>query len=188
LLQGVAEEIPLDDNSVQLIISNNGLNNVADSDKALTECARVLQSGCQLVMSMNLESSMKEFYDALLKSVSNLEISELSREVQERMKKQIHDKRKPLDIVTTELESHGLQVQNIIHDSFIYRFADGSSLLAHYFFRLAFWDGWKSIIPEEHHDIVFKELEVILNKEAKINGQVCLSIPFVVIDCIKVQS
>ena len=38
LIEGVAESIPLDDNSVDLITSNNGVNNVSDINKVISEC------------------------------------------------------------------------------------------------------------------------------------------------------
>ena len=44
IIRGVAENIPLKDKSIDLIVSNNGLNNVADLDKSLSECARILKS------------------------------------------------------------------------------------------------------------------------------------------------
>lgn len=49
IIDGVAESIPLADNSVDLITSNNGIKNVADMDKALFEYARVLKSGGQFI-------------------------------------------------------------------------------------------------------------------------------------------
>ena len=42
IIEGVAESIPLDNDSVDLITSNNGINNVSDTDKVLTECSRIL--------------------------------------------------------------------------------------------------------------------------------------------------
>ncbi len=43
LINGCAEEIPLKSDSIDLIVSNNGLNNVKDLDKCLEECARIIQ-------------------------------------------------------------------------------------------------------------------------------------------------
>ena len=55
IIRGVAENIPIKDNMIDLIVSNNGLNNVADLDKSLSECCRIMKSGGQFIQTMNLE-------------------------------------------------------------------------------------------------------------------------------------
>jgi ubiquinone/menaquinone biosynthesis C-methylase UbiE len=65
IIQGVAESIPLDDRSMDLITSNNGINNVNDVDRVLSECSRIIKKGGQFVMTMNLDKSMIEFYSQL---------------------------------------------------------------------------------------------------------------------------
>jgi ubiquinone/menaquinone biosynthesis C-methylase UbiE len=65
IINGVAEEIPLPDNSVDLIFSNNGLNNVNDLKAVLEECCRISNAGAQLVFTFNTDKTMIEFYSAL---------------------------------------------------------------------------------------------------------------------------
>jgi arsenite methyltransferase len=60
----------LGDNSIDLVVSNNGLNNVADMDRALGECARILKPGGRLLFTMNLEDTMMEFYDVMREVLS----------------------------------------------------------------------------------------------------------------------
>jgi arsenite methyltransferase len=62
IIEGVAESIALFKGSVDLIVSNNGINNVSDIDKVLSECSRINKSGGQFVLMMNLHKSMFEFY------------------------------------------------------------------------------------------------------------------------------
>jgi ubiquinone/menaquinone biosynthesis C-methylase UbiE len=45
LVRGVGERLPLRDRCVDLIVSNNGLNNVQDPAAALAECHRVCRRG-----------------------------------------------------------------------------------------------------------------------------------------------
>jgi len=58
LIEGEAESIPLEDNSIDLITSNNGINNVSDIDTVLSECSRILKIGGQFVQTMNLDKTM----------------------------------------------------------------------------------------------------------------------------------
>ena len=44
-------------------MSNNGTNNVDDEEKVFAELGRVARRGAQMVLTMNLPDTMKEFYD-----------------------------------------------------------------------------------------------------------------------------
>ena len=181
IIRGKAEEIPLADNSIDLIVSNNGLNNVEDASQALSECSRLIKSGGQFVQTMNLNSSMDEFY-SIMKTVlidMNLDICLAA------MQRQIYDKRKPLEEYSVLIKSHGFDIEKILHDSFDYKFVDGTTMLHHHFFRMAFMDGWKSIVPTEQQVEVFQNIENRLNEFSEENGCFKLTIPFVLIDARK---
>ena len=184
IIRGVAENIPLPDAHLDLIVSNNGINNVQDLPKALSECARTLKPGGQFVQSMNLNTTMHEFYDAMEQALRELELPEAV----ENMRAQIYKMRKPLEEMTSLLEAHGFKVLSVLHDSFSYKFADGSALLNHYFMQLGFMGGWKSVLDEAQQAPVFERVEAILNEQAASNGVVQLTVPFVVIDCERVSS
>jgi len=65
LIVARAENLPLDTASVDLVISNNGLNNVDDLSTALSECARICKVGAQLVLTFNLPGTFIECYSVL---------------------------------------------------------------------------------------------------------------------------
>jgi arsenite methyltransferase len=181
IIEGVAESIPLPADSVELIVSNNGINNVEDLDIVLSECSRIMKQGGQFVLTMNLNNTMVEFYE-ILEAV--LRDEEMTEEI-EKMNQQIYKKRKPLDEFTMILENHGFSIKDIDHDQFDYKFVDGTTLLNHYFIRLAFLNGWKGIVPFEKQEFIFSEIEKRMNEKAVIDGYFKLSVPFVVIDCTK---
>jgi arsenite methyltransferase len=181
IIEGVAESIPLEDNSVDLIVSNNGINNVSDIDKAITECSRIIKSGGQFVQTMNLDKSMFEFYDQLEKALSELEMNTEIR----LMRQHIYKKRRPLDEMISMVQNHGFIIKDLAHDQFNYQFSNGSAMLNHYFIRLAFMDSWIKILPDDKSEQIFDTIETRLNEEAKILGGIKLSIPFVLINAIK---
>ena len=181
LIEGVAESIPLDDNSVDLITSNNGVNNVSDIDKVLSECSRIIKQGGQFIQTMNLDLSMHEFYDQLERVLSELGMID---EIQ-MMHEHITKKRPSIDWMVDRIQSQGFLIKDLIHDKFEYRFANGSAMLNHYFIRLAFMDSWISLLPADKLELIFDSIESRLNEDAKILGGVKLSIPFVVINAIK---
>lgn len=181
LILGVAENIPLDADTIDLIISNNGINNVSDLNKVIEECARVIKPDGQFVQTINLESTMTEFYQVLEEVLTENKLVEYVPGINQH----IYEKRKPLDEFTTLLEDKGFKIEQIINDYFSYKFVDGTTLLNHYFIRLAFLPSWKKLVPENKVHEIFNQIEQKLNSQAKSKGYIELSVPFVVIDCIK---
>jgi arsenite methyltransferase len=179
IIRGIAENIPLDDNSIDLILSNNGLNNVADIEKSLSECARIIKSGGQFIQTMNLNDTMIEFYSVMETVLIDMKLDKCL----DLMKEQIYKKRKPLDEYCDMIKRHGFSVDSVLHDKFEYKFVDGTTMLNHYFIRLAFIDGWKGFVPLDSQMDVFDRVESKLNEQSDIDGIFKLSVPFVLIDC-----
>jgi arsenite methyltransferase len=181
IFEGVAESIPLRDNSVELIVSNNGINNVSDINQVTKECSRIIKSGGQFVQTMNLDKSMFEFYGQLEHVLSDLS---MSNEI-ELMRQHIYSKRRPLDEIIAFIHNHGFVIKDLVHDQFNYKFSNGTAMLNHYFIRLAFMDSWIKILPGNKLEQIFDTIEMRLNDQAKISGGIKLSIPFVLINAIK---
>lgn len=181
IIEGYAESIPLEDNSTDLITSNNGINNVDDIDKVISECSRIIKPGGQFIQTMNTDLSMFEFYSQLETVLNELKLFDSV----DLMKKHISKKRPPVSTITSILKKYGFEISDLEHDQFNYRFADGIALLNHYFIRLAFMDSWIKLIPQDRTEQVFDIIESRLNDQAKITGGLKLSIPFVLINAIK---
>ena len=181
IFEGVAESIPLKDNSVDLIVSNNGINNVSDINQVISECSRIIKSGGQFVQTMNLDKSMFEFYGQLEKVLSDLS---MNKEI-ELMQQHIYEKRRPLDEMISMIQNHGFIIKDLEHDQFNYKFSNGTAMLNHYFIRLAFMDSWIKILPKNKLEQIFDTIEMRLNDKAKMLGGIKLSIPFVLINAIK---
>jgi len=182
IIKGVAERLPFENNFFDLIVSNNGINNVENIELTLSECSRVSKPGAQLAITLNLEDTMIEFYDVFKETLKE---NELDDEVK-KMKNQIYSKRKPLSETETLLENSGFKIKNISRDKFSIKFIDGSTMLNHFLIRFAFIEGWKSILKSSAQEKIFNQVEDKLNKIAKNKGEFELTIPFVTIDCVSV--
>jgi arsenite methyltransferase len=181
IFEGVAESIPLKDNSVDLIVSNNGINNVNDINQVILECSRIIKSGGQFLQTMNLDKSMFEFYGQLEKVLSDLA---MNTEI-ELMKQHIYEKRRPIDEMISMVQKHGFIIKDLEHDQFNYSFSTGTAMLNHYFIRLAFMDSWIKILPNNRLEQIFDIIEMRLNEQANMLGRLKLTIPFVLINAIK---
>ena len=178
LIEGVMESIPLENHSVDLIVSNNGMNHAADAGQAFSECSRVLRPGGQMVLTLNLDQSMMEFYHEL---ISVLKEMKMEKEIAD-VYGHIRQKRRPLEETLSLILNHGFEIREAEQDQFMYRFANGTAMLNHYFIRLAFMGSWISLLPGESLEAVFDRVETRLNRRSEAQGGIRLTIPFVVIN------
>lgn len=181
LIDGVAENTPLPDSSIDLIVSNNGINNVQNLNHVLSECKRIAKKSAQFIATVNLDATMLEFY----KELEAVLIENKMTESIDKLKHHIYEKRKPLDELINLFEENSFKVMNVIKDSFSYRYLNASAMFNHSFIRLAFLDSWIDLVPSEKVDFIFNKVEEKLNKKAIERGEFILTVPFVLIDSIK---
>jgi len=181
VIEGLAEQMPFENNYFDLTVSNNGINNVQNMKKALSECRRVSKPGAQFVLTMNSERTMIEFYDVFEEV---LKTKGLNNEVL-KMKNQIYDKRKPLEEVKNLLINSGFKIKRIDDDSFSLNFIDGTTMLNHSLIKYWFLKGWQNILEHNNMEEVFEQTENKLNEIALQEGELQLTIPFVTIECIR---
>jgi arsenite methyltransferase len=181
VLQAAGEEMPFQDKIFDLIVSNNGINNVEDPEKVLRECFRTARPGAQMVMTVNLPETMHEFYDVYESVLKELcTASEV-----EGMRTHIYSKRKPLQDTEEMIRKAGFNSVKANEDAFSWRFVDGTTMLKHAVIRFAFMDPWKSIVAAHDVERIFKVLEDTLNLISEEKGELRLTIPFACIDCEK---
>jgi arsenite methyltransferase len=181
IINGVAEELPIENNYFDLIVSNNGLNNCSDQIKVLSECYRTLKPGGQLVFTVNLPGSMKEFYSIFRTTLKEQGLSDAIV----KMEQHIKEKRKSLKENLDQVRKNRFTVKEIIQKSFYMRYLNGIAFLNHHFVKIAFLESWIKIVPLGKRSKVFSLLEEKLNNFAKTKGELRLTIPFVCFDCRK---
>ncbi len=104
LMEGVAEQMPFENNYFDLIVSNNGLNNVQDLAAVLKECNRVSKSRAQFVFTYNTDQTFIEFYNVLREVLRKNSMKEYEAKIDEH----IYAKRKPLSEYKNLLEEFRL--------------------------------------------------------------------------------
>ncbi len=181
MIEGKAEQMPFANNFFDLIVSNNGINNVDDEVRVYQEVARISKTGCQLVITVNLQDTMKEFYtiyERILKDIGRPE------EI-EKLHEHIFSKRKPLGHTKKLIHSAGFDILDIYEDKFKLNFTDGTTMFNHFLIQIGFLESWKAIIKEEDWEKIFKKLEEELNIFSQRKKELSLTIPWVSIDCRK---
>lgn len=181
VVNGVAERMPFKSGIFDLLVANNGINNVEDVETVLEECVRVSRQDSQMVVTLNLKDTMIEFYKVFETSLIN---HGMDREV-DIMREHIAKKRMGVKELQEKIKSVGFHIVKTVKDSFVIRFCDGTSLFNYFFIKSFFMEGWKIIIKPGKRDDIFADLEERLNVLAEERGEIRLFIPFACIDCAK---
>ncbi len=172
--EGVAEAMPFAAECFDLVVSNNGLNNVADVAKALAECFRVAAPGAQFLMTTNLPETFETFYahfEAALEAaghgaqIPNLRTHRAA-------------KRMPSERWCQLVANAGFSLATCTHHGFSWRLLDGEALFAHPAIRLSFLPAWVTAVGEEVFRTILPELTLRLNRHAQAKGGLELEIPF----------
>jgi ubiquinone/menaquinone biosynthesis C-methylase UbiE len=178
IIHANAEKPPFENEYFGLIISNNGLNNVEDAEKVLTECYRILKPGGQFVFTFNLPDTMFEFYD-IFKEV--LKENNLAKELND-VDVHISKKRKTQIEMFDLLCKHKFIVNSSLCYSFGYKFTDADSMFNYFTIKEFFLPVWLETLKEEDRKNIFIEVSKRLNRKY---DTITLTIPYTCFDCEK---
>ena len=178
IVEGVAERMPFENDFFDLIVSNNGLNNVQDLPKALSECNRVSRPGAQFVFTFNTNRTFAEFYDVFREVLRESSLNELQPKVDDH----IYEKRRPVSEFVNLLEESNFHVINIYEDEFDFKFSDGTAVLNHFSMKI-FLAAWKELVPVQFRENIFQKIEHKLNLLSEQRQGFNMNVPFVAIDC-----
>jgi arsenite methyltransferase len=172
LFEQDAATIDLPDESIDVIVSNLGVNNFKDPAAVLRVCSRIAKPGAAFLLTTNLVGHMAEFYEVYRKVLIQTGQSNRIVVLESHIKH-----RATIESVEKQLESAGFRITEVVTDSFRLRFADGSSFLRHHFVRLGFLQGWIAIATAGTAPRTFEILEEELNAVALERGELALTIP-----------
>jgi arsenite methyltransferase len=180
LLERDAAALDLPGESVDLIVSNLGVNNFENAEAVLQECFRLARPHCRLFLTTNLVGHMAELYDVFRTTLVELGHTEALADLDAHI-----NHRATVESLTGLLRQTGFEAVDVATDSFRMRFANGSSLLRHYFIRLGFLPAWKSVVPPDSLEKTFEALEHNLNALAEAQGELALTIPMACVEARK---
>ncbi len=172
LLEQDASTIDMPDASVDVIVSNLGINNFENPGAVLQECSRLAKPNATLLLTTNLAGHMAEFYEVYREVLINTGQRDRLAALEAHI-----NHRGTTESVGSLLQEAGFKVVDVIASSFRMRFADGSALLRHHFIRLGFVQAWKSIAAADSVEKTFERLEKELNTIAAKHGELALTIP-----------
>jgi len=180
LIEGDASSMSFPDDTLDLIVSNLGLNNFDNPQKIFIECFRVAKRGAQIVLTTNPKGHMDTFYLVFGETLRKLHREDLMVDLTAHI-----DHRLTAETICQHLEQSGFQITGIYQESFRLCFLDGTAFFRHALIRDGFLDDWKRLIPKQDQKEVFTALEENLNQVSKSTGALELTIPIACIEAKK---
>lgn len=153
-IDGCAESLPLLSETVDLVISNNGINNVSDIPVVFGECFRVLKPNGQFIFTFNTDRTTAEFYGPLEEALVEAGVPDVKNVLQ----KHINERRPDIGYLRCLLDSCGFADITVDDDRFTYRFSDAAAIFTHGVMASAFLPSWLKLIPEPLHDVILKRV------------------------------
>lgn len=177
IIDGSAEVLPFEKDTVDLIVSNLGINNFSNPNKVFKECHRVLKTGGKLAITTNLNGHWQEFYRVFEETLVQIGRQDLVLKLKDH-----EEHRGSVSSISEMYTANGFTIARHFEDTFTMPFLDGTALLNHYFVKLGWLESWKEMIPAELQVSFFDKLEDNLNNFAIANKGLSLSVPMAYIE------
>ena len=177
IIESSAESLPFTDNSIDLIVSNLGINNFDEREKVIIEAYRILKPGGRIALTTNLNGHWKEFYTIFDMVLNELEIFESLPVL---AKHQQH--RGTVESTSNLFSKQGFQIVKAHEEIMTMNFANGSAFFNHYFVKLGWLESWLQLVPSSEQRKVFTLLEHKLNEIAEQHGDLQLTVPMLYLE------
>lgn len=181
LIETSAEKIPFDNETIDLIVSNLGINNFDKPGVVFKECSRVLKPNGKLAITSNLNGHWKEFYQlfyATLEQIGKQHLISLLKKDEEH--------RGSIETVSKLFTNNGFKVIRYFEESFEMKFVDGTAFLNHHFVKLGWVTTWIGLFPKVELQEIFSVLEQNLNDFSTKNNGLILTVPMAYIEGAKI--
>ncbi len=177
IIETSAEKIPFDENSINLIVSNLGINNFDKPEVVFKECSRVLKLNGKLAITSNLNGHWKEFYQLFYTTLRQIGKQNLISFL-----KKDEEHRGSIETVSTLFTENGFKVIRHFEETFDMKFVDGTAFLNHHFVKLGWVTTWIGLFPKEELQEIFSALEKNLNDYSEKNNGLTLTVPMAFIE------
>jgi arsenite methyltransferase len=173
-LRGSVYELPFEQNTFDLVVSNNGFTDIAEKAVALKEIHRVTKPGGELLFCSQLPDMFMPFYQSLIELLSKRRAIKAI----ERVKDLIELKRMPANSMVALLNDEKFFVEAVDKDIFWMSFNNAEAFLAHYYVKTWFLPECRQVTTAEMWAELEPELIYVMNLLAEREGVLKMPVPF----------
>ena len=172
-----AINIRIEDNQVDLVTSNLGVNNFEQKEKVYQEIKRILKEGGKLCLTTNPIGTFEELFEIFASIFKEMNLDQESNQ----LKDYIAHRNTQIGIVS-ELEQYGFKLVKSKSDFTYLRFVDGEALLNHSLIRIGFRSSWEKMVREEYKESFFEKLIHRINHLIATHGECKMTIPMLYLE------
>lgn len=176
-IEGSADKLPFPNESIDLVVSNLGINNFDNPEIVFSECFRILKHHGKIALTTNMNGHWKEFYNIFEETFRQLKKNELIAKLTDQQ-----EHRGDKVTISKLFTENGFKITRHFEEKFEMRFLNGSAFLNHHFIKIGWLSSWQSLIKEDEWSTVFKKLEENLNELADKERGLTLSVPMLFIE------
>lgn len=178
-----AEKMPISDEFVDLIVSNNGISACKDKSIVLKECFRILKAKGEMIFTVLLPESMQEVNNIFFETLKSIGVK---KDQIEKNQVELFPQRKTIQEYEKLFKNIGFAKRGIVTSNFEMEFLDGYSFINYYVFRMMFHGQWRKFVGKDQKDILLEKYAEKLDELAEKNGVLKLKIVFACIKLMKV--
>ncbi|MFZ4798026.1 MAG: class I SAM-dependent methyltransferase [Bacteroidia bacterium] len=172
IIESSAEKIPFNNDTIDLIVSNLGINNFENTNAVFSECYRVLKPNGKLALTTNLTGHWNIFYEIFYNTLQQIGKSELITGLKN---EELH--RGNIESISALFTNNDFKINRVFEESFEMKFVDGTAFLNHYFIKLGWLSSWTNLFPKQDLQEIFTALEQNLNSYSNENDGLNLTVP-----------
>ncbi len=172
----------LPERTFDTLTCNLGLSSFPDRAGALGAMWRLLRPQGQLLLTIPLQSALREFLDTYYLTLRDLKLEDYMRAFG-----QLVAARLTVEETRRLVERAGFEVRRMVTDTFVMRFPDPLAFLRSPVIQTTFMVGWRAIVPDPTiRRLVFNEVERRLTARAGANGgELTMTVPMLCVSAVR---
>lgn len=178
ILEESADKISLEDNSIDLITSNLGINNFDQKEEVYQEIYRVLRPGGKLAITTNPIGTFEELFETFGQVFREMKLEEEQRKIEAYIQR-----RNTKEGIIAELEEAGFRASKSLSDKTRLRFVNAEALLNHSLIRIGFRESWEQLMDDgKLRSPFFSGMLLKLRQIIAEEGEFSMSIPMLYLE------
>ena len=175
-----ATKIELDNDSIDLVTSNLGINNFEDRQQVYSEVSRILKEGGSLALTTNPVGTFRELFEVFDDSLKYCGLDKERILLEGYLKK-----RNTKEGIIREIEQVNLKHILTRHDETNMRFTCSRSMLDHNLMRIGFRAGWNQFVGKENQLMFYNNVIKKIDNHIEEHGEFRITIPMLYLEFVK---